>query len=118
MSKKMTNQVDKLKAALQRLLKWTETHTGIYSIRVCPKKDDPDKVAKEKERAIALAHKALTLPLRNCDVGTADEQKERFDDFCSRDNGGSCLCCPVVSSIDCVLGWAQLPYEDSNGVSK
>lgn len=139
MSKQNTNLVDKLKTALQRLLKWTETHTGIYSIRVCPKKDDPDKVAKEKVRAIALAHNVLSLQRRNCDVGTVKEQTERFNDFCERNmqhykdmfgdglDGWDCKeNCPVGKMIDCgkavadrcQLAWAQLPYEESNGASK
>ena len=124
MSKQNTNLVDKLKTALQRLLKWTEAHTGIYSIRVCPKKDDPDKVAKEKVRAIALAHKALELPLRNCDVGTVDEQYERMKNFCDshiqRISDSSFVCnCPCKDqTCKCELTWAQLPYEESDGVSK
>lgn len=132
MSKQNTNLVDKLKTALQRLLKWTEAHTGIYSIRVCPKKDDPDKVAKEKVRAIALAHNVLSLQRRNCDVGTVEEQVGKFRLFCESHKPAEPeftetgeLLCPVSGCElgvcnygQCALKWAQLPYEESDGVSK
>ena len=53
----------------------------------------------------------LKEPLRNCDVGTIAEQKERFDKYCfSR----KCYECPVYfqnqKSVDCGLWWAQMSY--------
>lgn len=84
--------------------------------------------------------RALAVPPRNCDVGTAKEQAERFESFCQsnmqfykdmfghddegRLDGWDCReDCPVGRMIDakeavsdhCQLAWAQLPYEAEGG---
>lgn len=65
---------------------------------------------------ISVCDAALAAPPRNCDVGTAEEQEERYDAFCawyygtndmSRDN---CRICPL-SPMGCKLAWAQMPYK-------
>ena len=60
-------------------------------------------------------------PPRNCDVGTAEEQAQRYDKFCE---GTDCVKCPVHSlwhhyfeickngRVSCGLIWAQMPYEE------
>lgn len=64
-----------------------------------------DRMNKEAE--ISKLH-------RNCDVGTADEQTERFKTFC---NAYPLMCegCPFkdIGSLhsDCVIHWSQMPYE-------
>ena len=63
---------------------------------------------------------ALSAPARNCDVGTAEEQEERFDAFCARHygtndmSGDNCRICPL-SPMGCKLAWAQMPYEKEGG---
>lgn len=70
--------------------------------------------------ALALAcdklDSTLTLPLRNCDVGTAEEQIARYGEFCQRE----CLSCDKRISchmrgesyrMNCMMKWAQMPYE-------
>lgn len=56
--------------------------------------------------------KALVLPRRNCDVGTAEEQSNRFEDYCMKHkNGGSCRECSFNENLNmCALEWAQTPY--------
>lgn len=61
---------------------------------------------------------AIAAPTRNCDVGTAVEQDERFDAFCEAHkyvgDDGTNWCsatCPCYKSIDCGVRWAQMPYE-------
>ena len=54
------------------------------------------------------------VPL-NCDVGTVEEQSERFDAHCRKHMG--CLTCPLREKDGCVpkhceFAWAQLPYEE------
>ena len=62
------------------------------------------------------ARAAVALPLRNCDVGTAEEQQERFAQFC-KDHLHECglgrrhADCPAYKTTDCALTWAQMPYE-------
>ena len=61
-----------------------------------------------------IVNKALALPRRNCDVGTAEEQEERFDEFCfNHGNGDICQQdCPCLYEPGaCKMMWAQLPYE-------
>ena len=56
----------------------------------------------------------LAETLRNCDVGTAEEQAQRFKKFCYI-YPLNCRGCPLknIGSIhnDCAIFWAQMPYE-------
>ena len=53
---------------------------------------------------------------RNCDVGTVEEQAERFHAFCASNKKCgdvySCERCQFNSVEDCELAWAQMPYEE------
>lgn len=67
-------------------------------------------------RAIHKCFAALSAPPRNCDVGTADEQAERFRKFCkmdyiSEDCPDDCPLYNDHSTIHCPFAWAQMPYE-------
>ena len=71
-------------------------------------------------KAIHEARAALAEPVKNCEVGTAEEQDERFHRFCVMQRKGSCAGCPdpvggrtVANGIrECALVWAQMPYEE------
>lgn len=52
---------------------------------------------------------ALALPRRQCDVGTAEEQNRRMEDFCNNHHCGNC---PIYNSESCALSWAQMPYHE------
>lgn len=64
-------------------------------------------------------NEALAEPLRNCDVGTAEEQTERFKDLCRKYRRGpgpraNCKGCPIQHEsphVGCTFAWAQMPYE-------
>ena len=62
--------------------------------------------------------------MRNCDVGTAEEQMERFRNFCKMDySSEDCPDdCPLYrkdcSTIRCPFAWAQMPYEAEEGGAK
>lgn len=69
--------------------------------------------------AIREGKSALDLPPRNCDVGTAEEQAERFYSFCKKfqsDIQGMCSSrCPCKECCDmchCLIKWEQIPYEE------
>lgn len=70
-----------------------------------------------EEMAIALdkAKSALAEPLRNCDVGTAEEQAERFKKFCYI-YPLNCRGCPFKNIAnthnECAIFWLQMPYEE------
>lgn len=66
-----------------------------------------------------IADTALSVPPRNCDVGTTDEQAKRFHSFCekfqSRIQGMCSPQCPCKDCCDkcqCLIKWAQTPYEE------
>ena len=93
--------------------------------------DEIHRIALETQNA---ADSALLLFLRNCDVGTVDEQYKRFKNFCrshqfiSADSEDGFppiyICsnesCPlhtyyaVHGEDHCELAWAQMPYEKGN----
>ena len=68
------------------------------------------------QSAIREAHKAvdaaLAAPPRNCDVGTANEQEERYLKL-KREHVDRMARCPAVgqSFFPDSLYWAQMPYE-------
>ena len=67
-------------------------------------------------RAVAefmpAVRKALALPMRQCDVGTAEEQTDRFAAFCASVHP-SCVACKADGQYTrCEFVWAQMPYEE------
>ena len=58
---------------------------------------------------------ALDKPPRNCDVGTINEQRRRFENFC---RGESCEKCPCKIMSPCSVVWGQLPYSEEGGAGK
>ncbi len=71
---------------------------------------------EEMAKALDKAKSALAEPLRNCDIGTAEEQYERFKRLCYRFT--RCENCPIwrgsrwVVGSKCYAYWAQMPYEE------
>ena len=75
--------------------------------------------AEEMEQIEELYRKAkaaLSEPPRNCDVGTADEQAQRYGKFCEEHDcyaRNPLHACPLhEDGFDCRLRWAQMPYEE------
>jgi hypothetical protein len=74
---------------------------------------------------VRKAKAALAEPVRNCEVGSPEEQQERFDEFCvshytppNKDgvvpDGCDCPC--YVRGKGCnEFAWAQLPYVEKEG---
>ena len=67
------------------------------------------------KRILEVVNAALAVPARNCDVGTADEQVERFHHQCFEWHTGRCSphcrTLPAKTRQECALKWAQMPYE-------
>ena len=60
-------------------------------------------------------------PLRNCDVGTAEEQIKRWEEFCASKHAKWKIGSPIANSCDCPcysniacnwFVWSQMPYEE------
>ena len=63
----------------------------------------------------------LDKPPRQCDVGTAEEQMERFREFCRQEKCGRYRCrsgCKAICIERCAIDWAQTPYEAQEGADK
>ena len=79
-----------------------------------------------------IADAAISEPPRQCDVGTAEEQKKRFRLFCESHKPAESeftekgeLLCPasgcelgVCNYGQCALKWAQMPYEAQEGAGE
>ena len=61
-----------------------------------------------KDGDFKAVNTALSKSPRNCDVGTADEQAERFDRWCDRKNFKACW---GIGCRECLIAWSQMPYE-------
>ena len=92
------------------------------------KRSNTESLRDEIEKVIEILNKewsaqdicdaALAEPPRNCDVGSVQEQRKRFDNFCKKgklehfDLSAYCAYdCPCGKSFDCKLAWAQRPYK-------
>jgi hypothetical protein len=59
-------------------------------------------------RRIKEVKSAISLPRRNCDVGTAEEQVSRHSKWCAKSRDFSCA--PSMCR-KCYAKWSQMPYE-------
>jgi hypothetical protein len=70
----------------------------------------------QTDRTLDVLQKAkatLSEPLRNCDVGTVEQQKARFKKFCN--SHINCNSCPLVECDDdvgCAFAFMQMSYEN------
>ena len=54
---------------------------------------------------------ALSTPPRNCDVGTPEDQHNRFMRFCDSKSMGYCW---GRGCRKCIAQWGQMPYEEGD----
>lgn len=79
--------------------------------------------AVDEDGVMADVVDALARPRRNCDVGTPDEQANRFHDFCAGNSSGingmckpTCPCIDCFDKCQCFAKWAQTPYSEKGAV--
>ena len=98
----------KMREALSRILGIADHLQTRFAI--------PKLASEEILELKQIAESALSAPPRNCDVGTVEEQAERFHAFCASNKKCgdvySCERCQFNSVEDCELAWAQMPYEE------
>jgi hypothetical protein len=73
------------------------------------------ELLNEVKVAQDMAKAALSEPVRNCDIGTVDEQYARWDKHC-QSMGERCSECSLHKNYfdltaECYAKWAQMPYE-------
>jgi len=85
----------------------------------------PSGLQDRVNSALEEADAALALPLRQCDVGTAEEQEVRFMRFCEshwdlNNPDSKCAGCPLHEKVgtECEFAWAQMPYEAEEGAGE
>ena len=72
----------------------------------------------EGELVVLNTHKlaeSLNKSLRNCDVGTAAEQAERFAEYCDSEACKRNRCKSRAKALcieRCAIAWAQMPYDE------
>ena len=93
-------------------------YSGILDKYTCAKQGFP--AVLHVKAATVMANRALVAPARNCDVGTAEEQGNRFGELCGKCYNEEEPCneeCPLASFPiihgfpRCQASWAQMPYE-------
>jgi len=70
----------------------------------------PSGLQDRVNSALEEADAALALPLRQCDVGTAEEQIERHKLWCVSSKPSCCKECEK-----CFAKWSQMPYAAKEG---
>ena len=86
---------------------------------ICEYRDEPAIVHHRANLIERAVNAALSKPPRNCDVGTASQQAQRFAELCTSHSkdGARGICdekCQFYGKeygSDCALVWAQMPYE-------
>lgn len=62
-----------------------------------------------------ITKSALLIPPRNCDIGTPEEQEERFNAYCMKikmcELCRDCMNGYGAARSRCVIEWEQAPYE-------
>lgn len=66
--------------------------------------------AKYMDDILSTVREAVSEPIKNCNVGTADEQYNRFVYCCSR-RKIPCRKSYTQGCVECFAKWSQRPYE-------
>lgn len=104
------------KAALSELYKFGQVHDGRIHL------SDIVHVANARGEL----QEALSEPPRQCDIGTAEEQDDRWESFCASHHSpwkitggtGTMICdCPCYKGNNKCnrFAWAQTPYAEEGG---
>lgn len=89
-------------AKMREALEQADVLISIATFEEGVKMDEVDKIRSK-------INAALSAPPRNCDVGTAEEQNNRFKRFCDSKSMGYCW---GRGCRKCMAQWGQMPYEE------
>ena len=107
----MKSSVQKIREALEKVIsKWEMFREGLEYDLDGHYPNGYRGRCEDMEEVIQSVHTALNLPLRNCDVGTADEQFRRFDVYCTQQR--TCKDANRVTCVVCFGKWGQMPYTE------
>lgn len=104
----MEGNVQKIREALRELI-----------VAVCDYHENANSLyyGKDIRSVIAVqlnnAREALTLPLCNCDVGTAEDWIRRHESYCGNSmDSFACINGPGSECKKCFAKWLQKPYGE------
>lgn len=112
-SSKDTCNMAEIRKALESVRNWCLNRLGNSSYQV------------DVEGLLSVVNAALAAPPRNCDVGTPEEQIERWEEFCIAHHEywkpsvsltaiQRCNCpCQQGNSCNYFI-WAQMPYQEGD----
>lgn len=73
----------------------------------------------ESDVAVAAINRVDSLlreaPVRECDVGTPEEQFDRFARFCNANTCRSCRYHSTTSTMRCIVCWMLKPWNAEGG---
>ena len=102
-------EADRLEAALKRergnAAKLREALEKLYD-QICHGETERHVAANRQ-----MIRAALDTPLRNSDMGTAEEQFKRHSKWCARTRDFSCA---ATMCRKCFANWSQKPYEEGD----
>lgn len=110
------SNLQELKDAAIELMKFTCNSCEQRFCEEDVEEEDGQSVPSPCSAIIRMRNALSANPLRNCDVGTAEEQSRRYDEFCDIHDCRSD--CPFFKADSCELSWAQMPYEAEEGGAK
>ena len=101
------NDMKALREALEKIVSNIEMRASVF-----------DVFSIIDRKTFLDAKSALAAPQRNCEVGTPEEQNNRFREFCEK--YPFCKGCKMpgrkplsgIGGMKCALTWAQMPYND------
>lgn len=114
-------------SAMREALEWATSTMDVSQDVLDETEDWENEVVCWVSELQEKARSALAAPARNCDVGSVEEQAERFTRFCLEYHSRETLCsrCPIVKNgfppelVDkCQLAWAQMPFAQPEGEVK
>ena len=95
---------NKLREALEALLNLAYEVEDMNS-------DSGPRTSMPTKFVIDTAKAALSEPIKNCEVGTADEQLTRHGDWCAMRPTTAHPCLDRGWCRKCFADWSQMPYE-------
>ena len=119
------SNLQELKDAATELMRFTCNSCEQRFCEEDAEEEDGQRVPSLCGPIIRMRNALSANPIRNCDVGTAEEQGERQKAYCRKHFtpdklGGNCRKCPLKNrrGWSCQLAWAQMPYDAEEGAGK
>lgn len=111
------SNLQELKDAAIELMKFTCASCEQRFCEEDVEEEDGQRVPSPCSAIIRMRNALSANPIRNCDVGTAEEQAERYGRYCDKftSDGMHCENCPCCGKIPfgkCEFVWSQMPYEE------